>query len=123
MKKSSVAVLLSAFVFPGAGHLYLKRYGIGVALATASLAATAYLFSKVMAMALKISEGIQSGAVPLDVEVVTRMLSEQPGGTDGRPMNFAVAAFAMCWLVGVVDAYRLGRLRDKTDLRLPDRKA
>jgi len=121
VRKSTTAVLLSALVFPGVGHIYLGKYRTGIALAGVALVATAYFFSMAAERALRISDAIQSGTVPLDIEAVTRMVSEQPGDANVQLLNIAMAAFSICWLIGVVDAYRLGRLRDKADPRFARR--
>ena len=67
MKKSTKAALLSAFVFPGAGHMYLKRYIPGVVLVGASLVSIYYMISKTVESALQIFEKIQSCYVQPDV--------------------------------------------------------
>lgn len=123
VKKSITAALLSALVFPGVGHIYLKNYRPGIALAGVAFVATAYSFSIAAERALHISEAIQSGALPLDIEAVTRMASEQAGDANVHWLNVAIAAFCICWLIGVVDAYRLGRRRDRAGPGRPDGKA
>lgn len=74
MKKSIKAALLSAFVFPDVGHIYLKRYIPGVALVGASLAGSYYLISKAVERALQIVGKIQSGDVQLDVTAITELV-------------------------------------------------
>ena len=113
MKKSTKAILLSALVFPGAGHIYLKKYLSGAVLIGASFAAIYYLMSKTLEKALEISENIQSGDMPLDVEVITGLVSKQSTGVDAQLINIASAAFIICWLVGIADSYRIARVRDK----------
>ena len=115
MKKSTKAALLSALVFPGVGHLYLKKYKSGLLLAGASFAAIYYLVGKAAERAVEISEKIQSGAVPLDAEAINELVSQQSGGADAQMMNMATIAFAICWVIGIVDAYRAGRAQQKRD--------
>ena len=110
MKKSTKAALLSAFVFPGIGHLYLKRYVAGVLLASASFASIYYLIAKAIERAFEISAKIQNGDVQLDVEAITALVSQQSSGADARLLNIATTAFIICWLIGIVDSYRAGRL-------------
>ena len=76
------AALLSAFVFPGVGHLYLKKYIHGVILIGVSLVGSYYVISKTVERALKIVEKIQSGAVQLDVTAVTELVSKQSTGLE-----------------------------------------
>ena len=115
MKKSTKAVLLSAFVFPGAGHLYLKKYLPGSILAGVSLVGIYYLVTTTVERAWEIAEKIQSGAVQLDATTVTELVSQQSAGTDSQLMNIATLAIIICWGIGILDSYRAGRVRDKID--------
>ena len=115
MKKSTKAALLSAFVFPGVGHVYLKNYKAGVSLGGVSFAAIYYLVAKSVETALEITGKIQSGDVPLDIGAITELVSQQSSGTDAQMLNIATTALVICWLIGIVDSYRAGRVREKSD--------
>jgi hypothetical protein len=115
MKKATKAVLLSAFVFPGAGHLYLKKYLLGSILAGVSLVGIYYLVSTTVEGALKIAEKIQSGSVQLDATTVTELVSQQSAGTDSQIVNIATLAIIICWVFGIIDSYRVGRVRGKNE--------
>ena len=115
MKKSTKAVLLSAFVFPGVGHLYLKKYVPGSILASVSLVAVYYLVTKTVERAWEIAEKIQSGAVQLDATTITDLVSQQSVGADSQLLNMATLAIIICWGIGIIDSYRVGRVRDKMD--------
>ncbi len=121
MKRSTKAVLLSALVFPGVGHIFLRKYIPGVALVGASFAAIYYLMSKTVEKALQITEKIQSGDVQLDVEAITELISKQSTGTEAQLLNIATAAFIICWLIGIIDSYRVGCAQDKNDEVLVNR--
>ena len=118
MKKSTKAVLLSAFVLPGAGHLYLKKYVPGSILASVSLVGIYYLVTTTVERAWEIAEKIQSGAVQLDATTVTELVSQQSAGTDSQIVNIATLAIIICWVLGIIDSYRAGRVRDKMDFVL-----
>jgi hypothetical protein len=119
VKKSTKAALLSAFVFPGVGHLYLKKYMAGVLLAGASFTAVYYLISNAVERAFEISEKIQSGDVQLDIEAITELVSLQSSSTDVPLFNIATSGLIICWLIGITDSYRVGRVRDKNDAQQP----
>ncbi len=112
MKKSTKAALLSAFVLPGIGHIFLKKYIFGVVLSGVSLTGIYYLVSTTVERALQILEQVQNGDIPLDIVTITTLASQQPADTEADLLNMATAAFVICWLIGVVDAYRVGRARD-----------
>lgn len=115
LKKSTKAALLSALVFPGVGHVYLKKYTAGVSLAGVSFAAIYYLVAKAVETAFEITGKIQSGDVPLDIGAITELVSQQSSGADAQMQNLATTALVICWLIGIVDSYRAGRVREKSD--------
>ena len=110
MKKSTKAVLLSAFVFPGAGHVYLKRYLFGAVLAGAALAALYVFVSGAVGQALQITAMIERGELHPDVAAIADLVSQQPMGADAQIINIATAVLIITWLIGIVDSYRIGRL-------------
>jgi hypothetical protein len=115
MKKSTKAVLLSAFVFPGTGHLLLKKYITAIILIGASLASTYYIVSTTVEESLLIVEQIQSGSVQPDVAAIEDMMSKQSTGADAYLLDIATYLFMICWLAGIIDSYRIGRALDKSD--------
>ena len=115
MKKSTKAVLLSALVFPGAGHILLKKYMTGVALVGVSFAAVWYLVSTTVEKSLQIVEQIQSGYVQPDVASIMELASKQETGTEADLLDIATYVLIICWLIGIIDSYRVGRVRDKKE--------
>ena len=115
MKKPAKAALLSAFVFPGAGHFFLKRHIAGAILAGAAFAALYVLVSNAVDRALEIVDKIQRGEVQPDIAVITELVSKQPTGTEAQLINIATAILIIAWLIGVVDSYRVGRLQESSD--------
>lgn len=121
MKISTKVALLSAFVFPGVGHIYLKKYIAGALIAGVSFVAIYYLISNAVERAFEISEKIQSGDVLLDIEAITVLVSQQSSGADVQLLNIATTALIICWLFGIIDSYRVGCERDKNDEVLVNR--
>ena len=113
MKRSTKAALLSALVFPGVGHLYAKRFSLGLLLAAGSAFALYFIVSSAVSKALPIAERIQREGAPLDAEAIARLVSEQSLGADDSSMSIAAIAFLVFWLVGIFDSYRLGRIAEK----------
>ncbi len=115
MKKSVKAALLSALLFPGAGHFSLKRYIPGAIFAGVSIAAIYYLISKAMERGALIADKIQSGAVPLDATAIAELISQQSAGAEGHSLNAVMTVFFIIWLISIVDSYRLGCAQDKNN--------
>lgn len=115
MKKSTTAALISAFIFPGLGHLYLKKYLTGVLLVGISFASLYYLVTSVLEMAMEISQKIESGTVQPDIATITAMVTQQSNSANAQLANIATIVLCICWLVGIIDAYRLGNKLDKSN--------
>jgi len=112
MKKTGQAVLLSALVFPGSGHFFLKRYIIGSLLASIALVATWFLVSGMINKALELANKIKSGEIQPDISAITALLSRQSVGGEFQLMNIAVNSLIIVWLIGIADSYRVGRQLD-----------
>lgn len=112
MKKATKAALLSALLFPGIGHLYLQRYSVGLGLLGVSLAGVVYSLLKSVEMALQVLAEMQQDALPLDLAAITELVTRQTGG-EMQLLNIAATVLLVCWLVGGVDSYRLGRLLER----------
>jgi TM2 domain-containing membrane protein YozV len=117
MNKSVKAALLSGLVFPGVGHLYLRRWLFGIVLAGIAGYALYHIVDDVLGVALHVSRQIESGAIPADVntltEVVARQLSESARAT-------AMASYALlaCWVIGIISAFMQGRALDRLDAQV-----
>jgi len=113
MSKSIKSALLSALVFPGVGHFYLRKPVAGTVLAGAALASLYVVVSGTLERALQISDKIQRGEVGLDVTAITELVSRQPAGAETQLAGIAAVVFLVVWLLGIADAYRIGRGQDK----------
>jgi len=113
VNKSTKAALFSAFVFPGAGHFFLKKYISGTVLAGTAFAMLYFIITNLLKKALQISEKILSGEVQLDIAAIIELVSRQPVGTDAQLLNIATTVLIISWLIGIIDSYRVGRGQDK----------
>ncbi len=115
MSKSLKAVLFSAFVFPGSGHLYLKKPIQGSLLVVVSIGCITILLSLALEKAQQISDKILSGEIPLDVIRITEEITNHAATGGTQWADNSTYLLLICWLVSIVDSYRLGRLKDKAD--------
>lgn len=114
MNKPIKAALLSAFLFPGAGQFFLKRYFLGAGLASAAFLTIYLIISEAIDRARQIVEKIQSGEVQLEVTTIAELVSRQSIGTDSQQLTIATAILTISWLVGIVDSFRVGRVQKNT---------
>ncbi len=116
MKVSYKAALLSALVFPGVGHLYLKRRLRGLVILFFVVAGLGYLIWSAAAATLdRLDDAmlkVQGGATNL------KALSEIVGSKMSTADPYLDAVFYVTvffWIFSVIDAYRIGKRREIQD--------
>lgn len=117
MKRASKAILLSALVFPGAGHFYLKRWVEGALLSGAAAWALYIIVSVVLNTALDIVGKIESGAVAADTSVISEQITQQLQATGGAT-DLATMVLIGCWFIGILGSYWQGREKQASDEQL-----
>jgi hypothetical protein len=109
MNTSTKAALLSALVFPGAGHLLLKKYVMAALLAAVTMVGAYLLISQAVFIALVIADKINRGEIALDPERIAAAIELYTTAAQSQTADMAVYAVAAAWLVGVIDSFRQGR--------------
>lgn len=107
MSRSTIALLLSALVFPGAGHLYLKRRGRALVFIVPTVVALGYFLADAARRAGDMVDQIMAGSLGTDPVAIAAKL-EQAGPTPFL-LNLAIYVMLACWIGATVDAWRLGR--------------
>jgi hypothetical protein len=113
MKRSTKAALLSALVFPGVGHMVLKKYLRGSVLMLSALVALSVIVTKAIKQALAIVERINSGEIPVEAGAIAELASIPTSGADASILNIAALLIGAVWIIAVVDSYRLGMIQEK----------
>lgn len=114
MTKITKAVLLAAFVFPGAGHIEYKKYFSATVFITIACATTLVILSFVLAKAKSIADKIVSGEVPPDIMIIRELITNQLNTSDAQFASTATTILFVVWLASIADAYRIGRIAQKT---------
>ncbi|MBT9569385.1 MAG: hypothetical protein IV085_13940 [Thiobacillus sp.] len=106
MSRTTIAVMLSALVLPGAGQVYLKRYWRGGVFAAASLACMWVIMAEILRRASSVLAQIEAGAGAPDVAQIASLaaLASQGAGTGRLPL--VTLLLALCWIASVADAFR-----------------
>ena len=115
MMASSKAALLSAFVFPGVGQLYLKKVGKGLTIVFMFCAGLGYLIwlATVAAMSRLDDVMVKMQGDIKDLQKLTDLVGSK--GSTADPAQDAVFYLMVClWIFAVIDAYRIGRQRDRS---------
>lgn len=113
MKKSSKAILLSALIFPGAGHFYLKKTAIGFVFLSLTLVCLYFIISTSVEIALDIANQIQSGEVPPDVVNISTLISARSTNAEYDYLEYIWPMLIVIWLLAMIDTYRVGRLQNR----------
>lgn len=110
MSRALQAALLSGLVFPGTGHLLLKKYARGWMFIILSTLALIFLFKGAWHQAHAILQNIEASGGGLDVANISALLQQQTeAGSDIAAIGIAAWGFLVVWLLGILDAYRLGK--------------
>ena len=116
MKVSYKAALLSTFVFPGVGQLYLKRYWRGLVIRFFVFTGLGYMIWSATVSALNRLDDamvkVQGGTTNL--QELSDIVGSKMLTTD--PYQNAVFCVIFCvWIFAIIDAYRIGKQREFQD--------
>ncbi len=112
MTKSLKAALLSTFIYPGSGQLYLKRYPMAIVFMSIATIAGYFIISSITKQAFQIVERIQSGEISPDITTIMSLVTEQANTGDSQLSN-ATIIIVLVWVVSIVHAYLIGRVQEK----------
>mgnify|MGYP004231119247 CR=1 FL=1 len=111
MNNSLKGVVLSGLVFPGLGHIILKHYKRGAVLMLAVSASLLVILMKAVQGAFAILEKIELEGGAIDMSAISNAVT-QASTSENLMFNLALLLIMFCWIIGTVDAYRIGRKKD-----------
>ena len=112
MPNAFKAALLSGLVFPGLGQLVLKHHKRGIALMLVVLSCLVAIVVKGVQQSLAILEKIASEGGVIDMKTVSSAASQASTTSSSLIFNLGLLLIIICWMIGVVDAYRIGKKKD-----------
>lgn len=115
MTKSTKAFMLSALVFPGIGHFYLKKQFRGVIFTGISTVCLYFLLVTTVNLAQDVSDKILKGEIAMDIVEISAAIVKLLEDSAIHQLNLATFVLFGCWFVSMADSYRLGRLEDQKD--------
>ncbi len=101
MTKSTKALLLSAFVYPGAGQLLLKRYYLGAGFVVITTIGFYFILANTFKIANQIIVRIQSGEQAPDFSALLSLISQH----DTSLLNNAFSIMILAWLLSLIHIY------------------
>jgi hypothetical protein len=112
MNNSLKGALWSGLVFPGLGQVVLKHYKRGAVIILTVLISLSVIVVEAVQKAFTILEKIESEGGTIDINTISNAATQASTTFDGLIFKFALLLLIFCWIVGVVDAYRIGKKKD-----------
>jgi hypothetical protein len=112
MNNALKGALLSGLVFPGLGQVMLKYYKRGAVLMIAITATLLAVLIKAVQQAFTILEKIESEGGEIDMSTILSTATQASTTSDSLIFKLLLWLLIFCWIIGVVDAYIIGRKKD-----------
>ena len=112
MKNAIKGAVLSGLVFPGLGQVGLGHYKRGITLGLAVLLSLLVVVGQALRQALTILEKIGVEGRVIDMSTILKAATQASTTSDTFVYNFVLLLIILLWIVGIIDAYRLGRKKD-----------
>ncbi len=112
MKNSLKGAFWSGLIFPGLGQIILKHYKRGAVIMITVLVCMSVFIVKVVQHALDILEKIQSQGGVISMSTISNAVTQASTTSGNLTLNIVLLLVILCWIIGVVDAYRIGKIKD-----------
>jgi hypothetical protein len=112
MNNSLKGAFLSGLVFPGLGQLALKHYKRGAVIIIAVLISLSIVVAEAVQHALAILEKIQLEGGAISISSISEAASRASTTSGSLVFNLALSLVILLWIIGAVDAYRIGKKKD-----------
>jgi hypothetical protein len=112
MNQSLKGAVLSGLIFPGLGQIVFKHFLRGAAIMLTVLVSMAVIVVKAVQQALAILEKIEREGGVIDIETLSTAVNQASTNFGDISLAFFLLLIIACWIIGTVDAYRIGRKKD-----------
>ena len=112
MKNSIKGALLSGVVFPGLGQVMLKHYKRGIALMLITSIGILLIIVKAVQQALIILNKIELEGGVINGSTISNVAAQASAISSSLIFTIALLLIILCWIIGIVDAYRIGKKKD-----------
>jgi TM2 domain-containing membrane protein YozV len=118
MKNSMKGALLSGLVFPGVGQVALRYYGRGIAFILTVSVFLLVLVVKAVQQAFTTLEKIEAEGGIISMNTITNAVTQASTASDDLTSKLLLFSLIVCWIFGVIDAYRVGKRKDTDEDRI-----
>jgi len=101
--------LFNALLFPGWGHIYLKRYKRGIFIIIGILAGIFSIVWSVAQTTINILKTTPLKKGTVDIIAVYNLTSNTLRSMNVSPFFFTLSSIILLWILSIIDAYRIGK--------------
>lgn len=112
MNNSLKGAFLSGLIFPGLGQIALKHYIRGAVIIIAVFVSLSIVVVKAVQYALAILEKIQLDGGEISMSTISDAAAQASAASGSLIFNLALLLVILLWIIGAVDAYRIGKKKD-----------
>lgn len=112
MNNAQKGALLSGLIIPGLGQVILKCYVRGAAMIVTVLISLAAITVKTVHLSLAILEKLQLEGGVITIAAIYKAATQAAMSFESFTFGFFFFVLMVCWIIGVVDAYIIGRKID-----------
>ncbi len=102
----------SGLIFPGLGQVVLKHYKRGAVIMITVLVSLSIFVVKAVQQALAILEKIEPEGGIISMSTISDAATQASTISGSRTLNLALLLLILCWIIGVIDAYIIGKKKD-----------
>ena len=102
----------SGLIFPGLGQVVLKHYKRGAVIMLVVLISMSVVVVKAVHSALAILEKIELESGAISMSTISNAATQASTTSGSLTINLVLLLTILCWVFGVVDAYRIGKEKD-----------
>lgn len=115
MTHSLKAVLLSGLVFPGLGQWLLGHRLRAVAFILAASICLFVIVNQATQQAYAVLDQLEAAGGALDIATLSDAAIQATHNIENSAVHLALIALMLVWVVSMIDAYWVGRLKDRKE--------
>ncbi len=117
MKQTTKVLFLSTLIFPGIGHLLLKKYAIALAFIISFSYLLIGFINSVIEKVQWVVDRLIRGEIPIELSAIRRALEEQNILTD-QQQELTLFFLLFIWFFAAFDAYRIAKKNQENSSNL-----
>lgn len=113
MKHALKGLIYSSLVYPGLGHVVLKRALRGLPFLFAATTGLGIIVVRSVRIALQITASYDPMSTPMDINQIITTTEQAMASIHTSSFNIPVMLLLISWFLGMIDAFFIGREMDR----------